>query len=134
MHAPDLDVTLSISHDQAVERTKAALATQGFGIISEIDMAGTLKSKIGVDVPPYRILGACNPKLAHRALSADPAVGLALPCNVVVYVEGDATWVRAFDPRAMADGHASADLRAVAEEVRAKLVAAIAELSSTRGQ
>lgn len=128
MHAPDLDAVLTASYDDAVHRTKAALAAQGFGIISEIDMAGTLKTKIGVDVPPYRILGACNPKLAHRALAADPAVGLALPCNVVVYVAGDETWVRAFDPRAMADGHASAELREVAEEVRAKLVAAIAEL------
>lgn len=128
MHAPDLDVVLTTSYDDAVQKTKAALAAQGFGIISEIDMAGTLKAKIGVDFPAYRILGACNPKLAHRALSADPAVGLALPCNVVVYVEGDKTWVRAFDPRAMADGHASAELRAVAEEVRAKLVSAIAEL------
>ena len=129
MHAPDLDVVLTTSYDDAVQKTKAALAAQGFGIISEIDMAGTLKTKIGVDFPAYRILGACNPKLAHRALTADPAVGLALPCNVVVYAEGEKVWVRAFDPRAMADGHASEDLRTVAEEVRTKLAAAIAELA-----
>lgn len=128
MHAPDLDASLSVPYDDAVARTKAALAAQGFGIISEIDMAGTLKAKIGVDFPAYRILGACNPGLAHRALSADKAVGLALPCNVVVYAEGDTIWVRAFDPRAMTDGHASAELRAVAEEVRTKLAAAIAGL------
>jgi uncharacterized protein (DUF302 family) len=93
--------TVGLSYPDAIERTRAALKQQGFGVLTEIEVRQTLKDKLDVDFRPYVILGACNPPLAHRALSADLGIGLLLPCNVVVYDNGDGTrTVEAMDPEA----------------------------------
>ncbi|MCL4369396.1 MAG: DUF302 domain-containing protein [Chloroflexi bacterium] len=119
---------LSLPYAEAVEKTKAALKEEGFGVLTEIDVQKTLKEKLGIDTESYVILGACNPPLAHRALSADPMVGLLLPCNVIVYQEGDRTVVSAIDPISMMSGVQNDALEAVAKEVRPKLERAIREL------
>lgn len=82
-------VTVNGDFDGVVENTKSALADEGFGILSEIDVAATMKEKLGKDMPRYLILGACNPGFAHQAIEADPAIGVLLPCNVVVRENGD---------------------------------------------
>src|SRR5919204_1512739 len=93
--------TLDLPYVEAVERTRAALKEQGFGVLTEIDVKQTMKTKLDVDFRPYVILGACNPPLAHRALSADPGIGLLLPCNVIVYDNGNGTsTVEVMDPEA----------------------------------
>ncbi len=114
--------TLETSFDDAVARTKAALAQRGFGVLSEIDVAGTLKAKLDVDMPAYRILGACNPGFAHRALQAEPLIGAMLPCNVIVRSVGDnAVEVSAVDPVASMKAIENPSLAATAGEVQALL-------------
>ncbi len=115
---------------EARPRVEAALKAQGFGILTEIDVAATMKSKLGIDDAPYLILGACNPSLAHRALEADPSIGALLPCNVVVRADGDATIVEAMDPAAALGLVEAPAIAAVAAEARAKLRAAIDELET----
>ncbi|MDA8203937.1 MAG: DUF302 domain-containing protein [Chloroflexi bacterium] len=111
-------------------RVEASLKAQGFGILTEIDVAATMKAKLGIDGAPYVILGACNPALAHRALEADPSIGALLPCNVVLRADGDATIVEAMDPvAAMGVVHAPA-ITEVAAEARAKLRTAIDALEA----
>ena len=121
---------LDLPYEQAVKRVTEALKVEGFGVLTEIDVQDTLKQKIGADFRRYVILGACNPALAHRALSADLDVGLLLPCNVVVYEEGGRSVVVAVDPLAMlgvlAGNPGVAD---VAREARAKLERVIASLA-----
>lgn len=102
-------------------RTEAALKAEGFGILTEIDVKATLKKKIDVDFKPYVILGACNPHLAHRALTADPSVGLMMPCNVTVRQEGSDAVVSVIDPKVMFGFGLSPDLEPVAEEAAEKL-------------
>lgn len=114
------------SFDDALARVTQALQEQGFGILSDIDVAATLKKKLDADIPPYRILGACNPPLARRAIEAEPAIGLLLPCNVVVRQDArGAVRVEMMDTGAvlaLVDNPAIAQL---AGEVRAKLQAAL---------
>ncbi|HJW23686.1 MAG TPA: DUF302 domain-containing protein [Rhodocyclaceae bacterium] len=113
---------VSVPFPEAIERVTQALQKEGFGILSDIDVAATLKKKLNQDMPPYRILGACNPPLAHRALTAEPAIGLLLPCNVVVRQE-DSGQVRVefMDPNAVLDLVDKPEVTQLAAEVRGKL-------------
>jgi uncharacterized protein (DUF302 family) len=115
--------TVSLPYEDAVQRTKTALGAEGFGILTEIDVAATLKQKLGVDFRPYVILGACNPPLAHRALSAELDLGLLLPCNVIVYATGtpNRTAVAALDPEAALRLTGRTDIAPLAAEVKARL-------------
>jgi uncharacterized protein (DUF302 family) len=116
------------SFDATLEAAVAALSTEGFGVLTDIDVKETLKKKIDVDFRRYRILGACNPKLAHRVLSALPEIGVMLPCNVVVYEnEGGGTTVIAFDPMTVVSDE-SPEVNAVAAEVRERLARVLAKL------
>lgn len=114
--------------DDVREGVETALRAEGFGVLTEIDVAATLRAKLGVVQDPYVILGACNPPLAHRAISADPAVGVLLPCNVVIRDVGDAVLVEAMDPRAAMGLVDDAVVAEVAAEARAKLVRAVAAI------
>ena len=109
---------------------EAALKAEGFGILTEIDVQATMKAKLGIDRAPYLILGACNPPLAHRALEADPSVGALLPCNVVLREDGGEIVVEAMDPMAALGIVDAPGVRAVAEEVKARLVRAIDALAA----
>ena len=131
-----LNTRLKSTFEEAVERTTRALADQGFGILTKIDVKATLNQKLGVDMEDYLILGACNPTLAHRALDVDRQIGQLLPCNVVVRTDpdgqGDTVLVEAMDPQLMVEitGQAGA-LKAISDEASAKLEAAISAIGQT---
>lgn len=123
-----LSTVVHTSFEDAVSRTREALAAQGFGVLTEIDMQATLKAKLGEDMERYLILGACNPPLAHRAVGVDRQIGLLLPCNVVVRADpGDdaAVLVEAMDPQVLVDVTGEDELKPIADEVATKLRAAI---------
>jgi uncharacterized protein (DUF302 family) len=123
-----LDVTLSLPFDTTVERTKAALKAEGFGVLTEIDVQETLKQKIGAEFERYLILGACNPHLAYRALQVEHDLGLLLPCNVIVHDHDGGTKVSIVDPAAMLGMVANPALTAVADEARQRLQRVVAAL------
>ena len=115
-------VTVSYGFDEAIEKVTEALKTEGFGVLTEIDVKATLKKKIDVDRRPYTILGACNPVLANQAINAEPDIGLLLPCNVVVREEDDGkVSVMFMDPAAVLNLVDRAEIQPLATEVRDKL-------------
>lgn len=117
------------SFEQAVEQVSEALKAEGFGILTEIDVKATLKKKIDADFRPYLILGACNPSLAHRALQADPHIGLLLPCNVVVQEDDEGVLVSIADPAAMLKLADNAEVEPVAKDAEGRLRRALQTLS-----
>ena len=124
-------ITLDLPHEQTVSQVKQAFADQGFGTLTEIDVQATLKQKLGQDMEPYVILGACNPQLAHRALDLDREIGLLLPCNVVIRAINDGTTlVQALDPQVMVTVPEREELRPIAEEAATRIQAALHALSS----
>jgi uncharacterized protein (DUF302 family) len=125
-----ISTVVPLTFDQASVRVRQALAREGFGILTEIDVAGTLRKKLDVDFRPYIILGACNPPLAHRALQAELEIGLLLPCNVVVYAADQPghTIVAALDPVEALSLSGNAAVQPIAMEVRARLQRALQSL------
>ncbi len=133
MSAIGMSVRLDVPLDEALERTRTALAEQGFGILTEIDVAATLKAKLGVEVAPQVILGACNAPLAREGLRIEPDLGLLLPCNVVVRVdEGGSTLVSALDPELLVTVPGRPELEPIAAEAKARLQTALATVADHR--
>ena len=121
--------TVEMGFDKAVERATQELAKEGFGVLTEIDVAATLKKKLGKDMPPYKILGACNPQFAHRAIEAEPQIGALLPCNVVVRQDGAGkTIVEIMDPRAVLQLVDRPEIADIAAQVRSRLERVLASL------
>jgi uncharacterized protein (DUF302 family) len=125
---PAIQKTLSLGYDAVLAKLPEALKAEGFGVLTEIDVRDTLRAKLGIDFRRYKILGACNPPLAHRALQAELDVGVMLPCNVIIYEDGDRTVVTAVDPMQTIAAQ-SESLRPIAEEVRARLSRVLDRLS-----
>ena len=128
-HGYGFTITTPLSYTAAIEAVTAALKMEGFGVLTTIDVQATLKQKLGAEMPSYTILGACNPPLAHRALSAEPEIGLLLPCNVIVYADAAGqTTISAIDPVAQFALVQRTDLEELAQEVGARLRRALEQL------
>lgn len=122
-----LEVSLTQPFDQVLLRVVEALRSEGFGVLTEIDVRETMRAKLGAEMAPYKILGACNPPIAYRALTAERDAGLMMPCNVIVYEDGAQVRVKAIDPMStMAAAHGA--LLPIAQEVRQKLIAVVSKL------
>ncbi|MDX9721039.1 MAG: DUF302 domain-containing protein [Myxococcota bacterium] len=131
MQSIDEPLRLSLTWPEAVAQVEAALAAEGFGIITRVDVSATFKQKLGLDFRPYVILGACNPGFAHRALSTAPEMGVMLPCNVVVEQhDASSSLVRFQQPSRMVSNDSPEHLRLLAEEVESRLSRAAAALVS----
>jgi uncharacterized protein (DUF302 family) len=126
-----LTATTELPFADAVERVREELKTEGFGVLCEIDVQATLREKLGVEQEPYLILGACNPPLAHRALSVEPELGTLLPCNVVVYQRDDETHISAIEAERMLSIVGNDDLEPVAAQVRDKLAVVVERARTT---
>jgi len=113
--------TTKLDFDQAIKRVTEELAKEGFGVLTDIDVAATLKKKLGLDTPAYRILGACNPQFAHKALEAEPQIGALLPCNVVVRKGGAGTIVEMMDPLAVMQLVGKPEVAKLGSQVRERL-------------
>lgn len=124
-------ITVKVSPERAIDLTKAALKTEGFGVLCEIDVAKTLKEKIGAEVPPYVILGACNPHLAHATLQQEPNLGLLLPCNVIVRQSNGTTIVAAIDAAKMMQTVGNPALSPIAQDVNERLARVLDSVRST---
>lgn len=120
--------TINRPFDEVTAEVRAVLAEQGFGIVSEIDMQATLRNKIGVEIEAQLILGACNPKFAHRALQAEPSIGLLLPCNVVIRTTAAGTVVEMINPQMMAEITEGPGMKQIADEVTELLSQALVSL------
>jgi uncharacterized protein (DUF302 family) len=127
-----ITIRTSAPFAQAVARIREALKAQGFGVLTEIDVQATLRDRLGEEMEEYLILGACNPPLAHRALSADRRIGLLLPCNVVIRTEAGQTVIEALDPQAMVAVTGEPSLQPVADEAASRLRAALDSLQDGR--
>ncbi len=117
--------TTLLPFEEAVERVRTELKTEGFGVLCEIDVQATMREKLGVEGEPYLILGACNPPLAHQALQAEPELGVLLPCNVIVYERDGKTQISAIDPERMLSIVGNEQLGPVAAEVKERLGAVV---------
>ena len=124
-----LSATTELSFPDAVARARDELAQQGFGVLCEIDVQATLEQKLGVEGEPYLILGACNPSLAHRALEAEPELGVLLPCNVIVYEQRGETHIAAIDAEQMLSIVGNDALAQIASEVRQRLAAVVDQVA-----
>lgn len=129
-----LSETTSAPLADAVERVRSELAAEGFGVLCDIDVQTTLQTKLGVETEPYVILGACNPPLAHRALEAEPALGVLLPCNIVVYERDGLTHLAAIDPERMLSIVGNEELTPIAALVRDKLAAVVARAAAAHDE
>ena len=131
-----IGITVPLDYDTAVARTKEALAAEGFGVLSEIDVAATMKKKLDVEFRPYVILGACNPPLAHRALTAERDIGLLLPCNVIVYADDvpGRSVVAAMDPVEALQLTGNDAIAPVAEDVKARLTRVLQSIEGKPGR
>lgn len=127
-HTYGFGIQTDMSPAEAEQKIREALAEEGFGILTEIDVAVTLKNKLDLDVAPYRILGACNPQLAHQALSVEQNIGLLLPCNVVIYESGSGSIIQVLDPDLMADLTGNPELQVIADDARGRLERALANV------
>ena len=123
-------IQLDMPFDSAVEKTIEGLKQEGFGVLTDIDVKATLKAKLNLDKRPYRILGACNPRLAHTALEREQEIGLLLPCNVIVYDHYGETHVSALDPEASMQLTNNEDVIPIAKDAKQRLERVIARLSS----
>ena len=124
-----LSATTELSFPDAIARAREQLAQQGFGVLCEIDVQATLKQKLGVEGEPYLILGACNPSLAHRALEAEPELGVLLPCNVIVYERRGEIHIAAIDAEQMLSIVGNDALAHIASEVRQRLAAVVDQVA-----
>ena len=124
----DMTVTLKLPFTEAVEKVRAALQDQGFGVLTEIDVTATLQAKLGAQMEDYLILGACNPPLAHQALEIDRSLGLLLPCNVVLRGTADGTLVEIADPQMMVSMSGNPALEPVAKQARERLSVVVTAL------